>query len=91
MICIPWEQSLNPPFTLKFFVSGFVEICPVILEKKILKFPYCYVAISLLYPLEKCVAPTINKHKSPHSRMPCAKFGQTNDGQLAIRKTPLSS
>ena len=26
-------------------------------------------------PLKKGVAPTINKHKSPHSRMPCAKFG----------------
>ena len=41
------------PFSQGFFVSGLVEIGPVVLEKKIFQFRPCIFAISLLSPLGK--------------------------------------
>ena len=55
--------------------AKFVEIGPVVLEKKIFSFHQCILAISLLSPLEKGVALHLNINlNSHHPGMFCAKF-----------------
>ena len=49
----PSSEQTGIPFTEGCVVWRFVEISPVVLEKKIFKFRQCIFAISLLFPLEK--------------------------------------
>ena len=54
------------PFTQGCFVPRLVEICPVVLEKEILKFRKCVFSLFHNYlPLEKGWALHLNKPKSP--------------------------
>ena len=73
LICyyLPLEKGLVPsfeqtwiPFTKECFVPSFVEIGPVVLEKKILKFCEWFSLFSIIYPwtwipiTKGCFAPT---------------------------------
>ena len=64
-----WEfigSSTWIPFTEGCFVPRLVEICPVVLEEKILKFRKCVFSLFHNYlPLEKGGALHLNKPQSP--------------------------
>ena len=57
-------DSLNKifnPLTQRYFVPCLVEICPGVLEKKILKFRHSIFSISYLSPLEKRRGPSFEE------------------------------
>ena len=49
------------PLHQRIVCVSLVEIGPVVLEKKILKFCHCIFAISLLYPLGKECGPSLRQ------------------------------
>ena len=56
-------------------LKGLVEIDPVVLEKKVLKFCLCIFAISKLSPLGKSGALRLNKLESPSTKDALCQFG----------------
>ena len=81
VIISPWKR-IGPSyektrilFTQGYFVPSFVEIDPLILEKKILKFVNVFSQFCNYLPLEQDRALHFNKLESLHPKMICAKCG----------------
>ena len=82
VIIYPWKRA-GPSFyqtwvliIKEYFVTILVEIGQEVLEKKIFKFRQCIFAFFCNYlPWEKGGALHLNKLKSLHPRILCAKFG----------------
>ena len=65
-----WSLFVKPrvPFTQECFVPSFVEIGPVVLERKFFKFRQCIFAISLLSPFGKRHFPSFERTRLPFTK-----------------------
>ena len=80
-IISPWKGQ-SPSFeqtwillTQRCFVPSLIEICPVILRRRFLKFANAFSPFRNYLPLEKGRALHLKNLNSLHSRMICATFG----------------